>query len=624
MNSFTFSRFSHIRIASFRKVGTILLAFISITLLSHCGTTPVKNTTSNKAANAPIAQKTLSAEQYLARAQMQLDATQYHEAIDSLIAAGELFHEQQDKLKTIWLSQQLFSLVDDPSLRVKLYTQQLKALNALNQPTHCFNVLQQLANDSTISANQYTADLYQATAECYQLNQQPVVATDALIRANQLAASVVSAEAVWQSLAGLSPWQINALRKLSAPQLSGWLSLLSIVQETSATTTTIEQQLTQWQRKQPHHPAQPLLSGLRAQLIEQPNRIIHRIAVLLPLSGKQRIAGEAAQQGLLAYYQQDPSFELHFYDSQTVNFSSLADDFSANQIDAVIGPLLKKQVEQYLALALPLPTLLLNTPTETPAQPNYFVLSMQVEDEAKQVAFELAQKKPLKLLLISASGNTEKRFTDAFAAQWFIQTKQVPEILILNKDVSLQAQIQQALDVDDSRERVNKIKAIVKHKVEDETRNRRDIDMIFLVADAQETRLLKPYIDVNTSPFANIIPVYASSRSHDVLNDNKDVRDLAGLSFTDMPWLVPSPTRNHQLWQQVSTLWPERATTLQRIFAMGYDSIPLLANSLQLSQQPYKRFNGQTGTIQAKQQILVRSLAWAKYTQRQVKSTRIN
>ena len=46
----------------------------------------------------------------------------------------------------------------------------------------------------------------------------------------------------------------------------------------------------------------------------------------------------------------------------------------------------------------------------------------------------------------------------------------------------------------------------LKYSIKSELRNRRDIDMIYVVGLPLETKLLKPYIDVNISPFADIIP----------------------------------------------------------------------------------------------------------------------
>ena len=100
-----------------------------------------------------------------------------------------------------------------------------------------------------------------------------------------------------------------------------------------------------------------------------------------------------------------------------------------------------------------------------------------------------------------------------------------------------------------SQERIKQLRARMRQNVKVEERNRRDINMIFLVGSPKDSRLLKPYIDVNISPFAEQIPVFASSRSHGAHVDASETRDLTGLVFTEIPWLLPSSQQNKTLKQ---------------------------------------------------------------------------
>ena len=111
----------------------------------------------------------------------------------------------------------------------------------------------------------------------------------------------------------------------------------------------------------------------------------------------------------------------------------------------------------------------------------------------------------------------------------------------------MQQQLKASLDVDSSQARIADLKIRLLQSLKTESRNRRDIDMFYLVGSPAETRLLKPYIDVNTSPFAKIIPVYASSRSHSTKQDPSKLSDLRNLVFTQMPWLLNSQQQNTQL-----------------------------------------------------------------------------
>ncbi len=178
----------------------------------------------------------------------------------------------------------------------------------------------------------------------------------------------------------------------------------------------------------------------------------------------------------------------------------------------------------------------------------------------------------------------------------------------------MQTNLKASLDVQVSQARIDELKSRVKQTIKAQTRNRRDIDMIYLVGSAAQTRLVKPYIDVNISPFATVIPVYASSRSHSANNDNSTNIDLQGLTFTSMPWLLNSKEQDKTLATLNRQLWAKRSDSLSSIFAMGFDSYQLIKKIPLMQQAPYIRHYGQTGILQlAKSNILTRSLIWGRY-----------
>jgi outer membrane PBP1 activator LpoA protein len=118
---------------------------------------------------------------------------------------------------------------------------------------------------------------------------------------------------------------------------------------------------------------------------------------------------------------------------------------------------------------------------------------------------------------------------------------------------------------------------------------------------------------VNISPFAETIDLYASSRSYGQMTVDSDKRDLTGLTFTEMPWLLPSKV-NRQLKVQSQKLWPERESNLQRLYAMGLDSLKLLPKLEKMQALPIIRHFGQTGVLQLdSDNIIKRTLSWARY-----------
>ena len=131
---------------------------------------------------------------------------------------------------------------------------------------------------------------------------------------------------------------------------------------------------------------------------------------------------------------------------------------------------------------------------------------------------------------------------------------------------------------------------------------------------------MKPYIEVNISPFAEVIPVFASSRSHSIHSDYSSNSDLRGLTFTEIPWLLTSE-QNSELAALSQELWPKRNGGLSRLFAMGYDSYQLISKIPLMQQAPYLQHWGQTGTLKLNENsILTRSLLWGTYKKNKVVS----
>ena len=348
--------------------------------------------------------------------------------------------------------------------------------------------------------------------------------------------------------------------------------------------------------------------------------MIENIAVIIPLSGKQELAGKVAQQGILAAYNIESGKTLHFIDSTTLDMSTLNAKLLELNIDYVIGPLLKQNVNSYLAQTeITLPTLLLNLPATATLLPHQVALSMRPEEEATQAATTLSRQQYQYPLILSHQDSSSRRIAQTFSQQWQHITGKAPETVFFNSDAKMQNQLKASLGVDLSQQRTKELNRHIKYTIKSELRNRRDIDMIYVVGLPLETKLLKPYIDVNISPFAEIIPVFASSRSHSTKIDKSDNRDLSGLIFTEMPWQLRSKQQNKALAAQAKKLWPNRSDSLQTIFAMGFDSLALIDKISAMQNKTYVRHYGQTGILQlGKDNILTRSLIWGKYSRSKV------
>ena len=452
-------------------------------------------------------------------------------------------------------------------------------------------------------------------------------AIDAQLRIFSIESKVTDEDVLilWQSLSRLSSWQIKQLKIMNSPNFKGWYTLLSVGHRLGDQPQKFNKALDRWQQANNNHLANIIIPTMR-KIPDTAISTISNIAVILPLSGNQEIAGLTAQQGILAAYQENTDRKLHFIDENNIEMASLNKTFTDNNIDFVIGPLLKDHVDDYLKQPeLMVPTLLLNLPDRAELKPHQVALSMRREDEAMQAAANLSQKDYQYPLIIASKSNISRRIAESFSTQWQKIRGKVPEIIYFESGNKMQVDLKSSLEVTNSEQRINNIKKYFNQKVKSELRNRRDIDMIYLVANPAQTKLLKPYIDVNTSPFSSIIPVFASSLSHSINDDKSDNRDLTGLIFTEIPWLLFSEQQNQSLANLSNALWPQRTDSLERIFAMGYDSL-LLANKISLMQQSsYIRHYGQTGILKLdNDNILTRSLIWGQYRKNKVKQVKMD
>ena len=626
----------------------IMLIFITL-FISACSTQPSsKKTREPSTTITEEASFTITAEEKLALAQSlnsqlpsdeQLLLTQQLTVNNLLIDASELFLQQQNFPKALWLANEITkNPQENHHNNYRLLLVKAGSLLALNYHQQAHQQLQ-LASELVLYTNSdnstpsltLTLDYYLALNNVLETQEKPVLALAAQLNAFALNPQVSNDDilSIWHKLETLTQWQIPLLVNSNPPYIKGWTQLLNYSHKFGANTEQFSRYLSLWQQRNPTHPAVNIIEQLQLRNLPESNlsdslhdKKVENIAILLPLSGSQKNAGLAAQQGILAAYNNSIASNIKFIDTNQVDWNNIAIHFSELNIDHIIGPLLKPNVEKFIKLSaqhdvLQVPTLLLNLPSVHPLEDYQSALSMRPEDEAVQAAATLSRQSYNKPIILSHQDRVSKRIALAFSHQWQSTTGNSVDIVYFNQGKEMQASLKESLDVNASQTRIKQLNNRLKHTIKSEPRNRRDIDMIYLVGTAAQTRLIKPYIDVNISPFAEIIPVYASSRSHSNFNDKHNTsstNDLQGLTFTQIPWLLDSKQQDKNLTKLSNNLWPKRTDSLSKIFAMGFDSYNLLGKVSLMKQAPYIRHWGQTGVLKLnKDNIITRSLIWGQY-----------
>ncbi|WP_445426079.1 penicillin-binding protein activator [Alishewanella sp. HL-SH06] len=593
-------------------------------LVSSCAQTiPQQSSTAERELITELAKDetpepaTLSAEQLLAQA-----ATYQGEAQQiRLLKAAEAALLEQNSALALAITDTLRQS-DSALIRQRNQVLLLQAYLQHNELALAEQLIEQ-TNRAQLAPSDQAAFLW-SSAKLYQQQQRAYAAARSLLQLDEMLGNNPTLlnsyaelhEQLWPQLSALSHSELTNLQVGAGQRARGWLNLLEVVRNKLGNPEQLNNALTEWQQRYPQLPSlSQLPKALQQQLALTPYQP-KRIAVLLPLSGQFQQHAKAIQYGLLAAISADNSLprELLFIDSQQ-SVADIQQQLAAKQIDFVIGPLLKDQVEQVSKQSdWTYPTLFLNSrDSQLPAQPDRFYFALNLEDEAAQMVQLFAQKNYKRPVIISSRNAISQRMQQHFTRQWQALGHEAPESYQFEAKAELEALITRLLETDSSRERIRLISGLIPGSVESEAHSRLDIDAIYLLADPVQTRMFKPFVDVSVMQTAPKLPIYASSRSYSAGGDANDLRDLNGLTFTETPWLL-NEQHSQKVRQQYLELFSEQDETLQRLFAMGYDAYHIIGSLKQQQQLPSLSHPGFTGrlTVNADGSIS-RQLSWGSY-----------
>lgn len=406
-------------------------------------------------------------------------------------------------------------------------------------------------------------------------------------------------EAIWRALS-LSPMDAlaEASRNSRNPDEQAWFELANIAQGNQGDIDTQLRQLEDWQRRWINHPAAHSLPGGLDQIaVSAKNRAQH-IALLLPVSGRLANYGKAVRDGFIAALfehrqsgGQVPS--IRAYNSAEGNILDIYQQALNDGAELIIGPLDKAQVRQLAEhySEMPVATLALNHLDELRAPAQLYQFGLNPNDEAEQIARIAHAEGHSKALMLLPQGSRGQLLGDHFAQAWRSLGGEIIETHYFNaRKNDYSAKMKALLNLDDSNTRATLLRRNLGTRFEFEPYRRDDIDMLFVVAKPKEARSIKPLMAFH---YAGDIPVYSISRAHQgKANPSKD-KDLNGLRFTEIPWLLdnddPLQTTLKRLPQQQQ---------LQRMHALGVDSYRLYPRLNLLQSIPNSRVYGGTGTLQ--------------------------
>lgn len=263
------------------------------------------------------------------------------------------------------------------------------------------------------------------------------------------------------------------------------------------------------------------------------------IALLLPVNSK--IFGRhaaALRDGFRAAAKAEgkPSVPVREY-AVTENVADVLEGYRAAVAagaQVIVGPLTRDAVT---ALAfgepVPVPTLALNVPDSTGRNPgNLFLLSLQVETEARQVARIAWDDGRRTAVTVSGGSPVERRMQAAFSG----------EFTRLGGSVAAEVSYLAAPE---------RLKSIARNTA----------DMYFLALGYTDARTVRSYLGAT--------PVYATSSVYAGDQGPLAGFDLAGVNFVDMPWLLEP---NHPAVMIYPRQKPPGSIELERFYALGIDA----------------------------------------------------
>ncbi|MCP4001808.1 MAG: ABC transporter substrate-binding protein [Gammaproteobacteria bacterium] len=398
------------------------------------------------------------------------------------------------------------------------------------------------------------------------------------------------------------------------PVLNGWLELGYISYSNRTSLTALSTSLEQWRAANPEHPAsndllEEVLDGL-STLSNYPNRV----AVLLPLSGKQKSLGEAIRDGYMAAHfslgGDSHRPDIRIYDTARNGVTTAYQQAILGGAEFIIGPLLKTEVAEIAALSDDIPILALNFgPEDTTYPDRFYQFALSPEDEARAVANKAASEGLFNAVALVPESAWGKRILTAFQDELeqqggkLLATRSYPTDSADYADV-----IRNVLLLDESYARRDRLAANMGEELEFKPRRRQDVDLIFIAATVAKGKQIRPQLKFH---YAAELPTYATSAIYKP--GSTDNADINGVLFPDIPWLLKPTQMVTYDKHTLKELWGAGSTQLARFYAMGYDAYHLSAMLNSSRRTKSISLQGMTGDIYMTQGgQLHRHLSWAK------------
>nr|BAL53734.1 lipoprotein [uncultured Gammaproteobacteria bacterium] len=381
--------------------------------------------------------------------------------------------------------------------------------------------------------------------------------------------------AILQALELLPDKTRAKLKARPRSDLAGWLELRQILNAHPYRSEALDQAVAKWRETYPYHPADQgrFLERVIAKRVPAPPPSLQAgqtIALLLPRAGPFQAAAEVIRHAIEAardFPGEPEPLPLSEYDSTAADVVLQYQRAAAQGARVVLGPLQKPELERLANLPRFDPPVLALNAIEGLTRPGLYQFALPPEEGVAQVAdsaFAHGHRRALVLVPATPAGDRIARF---FLDYWEKLGGRVLEIQRYPAgDVS--AAIRRLLNVDESERRGERVRQLV-GEVKLIPRVRRDADFIFLQANPEQGRLIKPQLDFYRAEY---LPVYATWDVYTGHPDPRQDADLEGVRFCDLPWLLQGEHEAAPKVAEFEARWGPQPGPYLRLAALGMDA----------------------------------------------------
>ena len=436
---------------------------------------------------------------------------------------------------------------------------------------------------------------------------------------------------IWNRINQIPLTQLKQYRVSGNTILKSWSELAIINQTSLFEPELFSRSISMWQQQYPNHPANMILDREILRL-NSGNNPTH-VAICLPFSGRYRELSQAIRDGFIAAWFTSKTFrpELSIYDSDAININDVYRKAIAEGADFIVGPLEKNELRTLMENAdlkvpvlalnqvdLPVAEKLLPLTDELSSIPKFIQFGYSPEDEARQIAGKALAKGYKKALIITPNNERGDRLFNAFQEQLEFKDGMIMEHIRYPVDTQeYKTPVKSLLNITSSEKRVIDLRNRLGRNISSETRQRSDADFIFMVADPDSARRIVPEFRF----YQTNIPIYSTSDIYPGVNNPQFNKDMDGVIFTQIPWILEQNRYESPIQQLVNRNWAEEKSDYRKYYALGVDSYLLIPNLSRLVVQNTVKYPGETGDLFLERDgRFHRELMWATFTEGTAKS----